>query len=90
METVLKYKTGDAHPIEKYLAFVEYCDQGHAVWTSVFGDPDAPYRLVTKSEQHPPLCRCRLTRTQDSAAFAPREEGETEPQLSPGVPLGRN
>ena len=58
MNTILRYKTGDSHPTEKYLAFVEYCDQGHAIWTSIFGDTDAPYRLATKSGKCLPHCTC--------------------------------
>ena len=70
MEIAQRYKTGDPHPVEKYLAFVEYCDRGHAIWTSIFGDIDAPYRLVTKNGQYPPLCRCASAHTRDSGAFA--------------------
>ena len=77
METAPRYKIGDPHPTQKYLVFVEYCDQGHAIWTSVFGDTDAPYRLATKNGQYPPLCRCRSARTQDSGLCGRGEVDET-------------
>jgi len=71
------YKTGDPHPTEKYLAFVEYCARGHEIWTSVFDDLDAPNRLVTKSGQYPPPCKCRSIRNEGSEAFLPRFARET-------------
>ena len=71
MELILashKFKTGDPHPTERYLAFVEYCDKGHAIWTSIFDDTDAPYRLATKSEQCPAPCRCMTIHRQNSGS----------------------
>jgi hypothetical protein len=43
--------TGDQHPFHKFLAFVEYGEQGEKIWTSVYGDTEAPYRLVKLSAQ---------------------------------------
>jgi hypothetical protein len=80
METIQKYKTGDPHPVEKYLAFVEYCDRGHAIWTSIFGDTDAPYRLAMKNGQDPPRCRCTSTHTSDTGSILRVQLDETEHQ----------
>lgn len=48
------YKTGDRHPIHKFLAFVEYDPVYGPIWTSVHPDPEAPFRLATSSKQGPP------------------------------------
>lgn len=65
-----RYKTGDPHPVYNLLAFVEYCDQGHEAWTSVFDDPNAPYRLASKSGEYPPHCRCKSSRNESNATSA--------------------
>src|ERR1017187_8365957 len=50
------YQTGDPHPKFKSLAFVEYCDDGHAVWVSISEDSEVPFRLARASGLHPPPC----------------------------------
>ena len=47
----MPYKTCDPHPHHKFLAFVEYDELGHGVWTSVYGDIEAPYRLAKLNAQ---------------------------------------
>jgi len=46
-----KYKTGDPHPVHNSLAFVEYCEHGKEIWTSVGGDSEAPHRLAKLNAQ---------------------------------------
>lgn len=41
-----QFKMGDIHPIHKRLAFVEYEEDGSAIWTSIAEDKSAPYRLA--------------------------------------------
>jgi hypothetical protein len=45
------YRTGDRHPTDNLLAFVEYCEEGHEIWTSIGGDIEAPYRLANLNAQ---------------------------------------
>lgn len=46
------YKTGDSHPKWNSLAFVEYDPAtGKPVWTSVYGDSEAPYRRARMLQQ---------------------------------------
>jgi hypothetical protein len=45
------YYTGDQHPFHKFLAFVEYGEQGERIWTSVYGDTEAPHRLLKSNAQ---------------------------------------
>jgi hypothetical protein len=46
-----RYKTGDRHPELNQTAFVEYDENGHEIWTSVYGDTEAPYRLANLNAQ---------------------------------------
>jgi hypothetical protein len=51
-ERELMYKTGDPHPTLNLLAFVEYDPETkRPVWTSVYGDKAAPYRLAKWNER---------------------------------------
>ena len=47
------YKTGDPYPNPacNLLRFVEYDENGREVWTSIYRDNEAPYRLANLSEQ---------------------------------------
>jgi hypothetical protein len=45
------YKTGDMHPVHNFTAFVEYDESGREIWTSVYGDTEAPYRLANLNAQ---------------------------------------
>jgi hypothetical protein len=46
-----RYKTGDIHPEWNLAGFVEYCEHGREIWTSVCEDSEAPHRLARLSEQ---------------------------------------
>lgn len=89
METTLRYKTGDPHPVYNLLAFVEYCDRGHEIWTSTFDDPSAPYRLARESAEFPRRCTCKSSRSEDNAESILRQEPEPQP-LDLGGPLRRS
>ncbi len=78
------YKTGDRHPVHNLLAFVGYCEEGHEIWTSVYGDTEAPYRLAKLNGQRPPCCRHTPDRISGSEVRLPQDEGQ--PLYSPGVP----
>lgn len=45
------YQTGDRHPTNNLLAFVEYDTDGVEVWTTIARDPEAPFRLALASKQ---------------------------------------
>lgn len=45
------YNTGDKHPVHKLLAFVEYEQDGTAIWTSIAEDSMAPFRLARANAQ---------------------------------------
>ena len=77
------YKTGDTHPIHNLLGFVEYCENGHAIWTTVVDDADAPFRLARKNGQHPPPCTCRKSRNFRKAQSRLREGRPENAQAVP-------
>jgi hypothetical protein len=82
-----KYQTGNPHPTEKLLAFVGYCDQGHEIWTSVFGDTEAPYRLAKLNGQYPPCYKCKRLHTSGTevAPNHPKKLPQSPPVDSPGT-----
>ncbi len=45
------YRTGDRHPTLNLLAFVEYDEKGHEIWTSIGRDIEAPFRLANLNAQ---------------------------------------
>jgi len=90
MEPILaegKFKTGDSHPTCNQLAFVGYCDDGHPIWTSVFGDPDAPYRLAKLNGQCLPCCRREPFRILGTEA--PLDQNEVRLQSAPPALLDK-
>lgn len=63
-----RYETGDPHPNPAFnlTRFVEYDELDRPVWTSVYGDSEAPYRLAALSEQ----------RRQESTSMNARSDGK--------------
>lgn len=53
MVFTVRYKTGDPHPNPalNLTRFVEYDELRRPVWTSVYGDNEAPFRLARLSAQ---------------------------------------
>jgi hypothetical protein len=39
------------HPVHNLCAFVEYDDEIGEIWTSIAGDPEAPFRLALENRQ---------------------------------------
>jgi hypothetical protein len=76
METTLRYKTGDSHPVHNLLAFVGYCEEGHEIWTSVYGDSEAPFRLAKLNGPHLPCGRRKQVHISDKEA--PSGQGEAQ------------
>jgi len=58
-----RYQTGDRHPTENLLAFVEYDGEGREVWTSIGTDTEAPYRLANLNAQRRFAGRPKCSRT---------------------------
>jgi len=73
------YQVGDTHPHHKFLAFVEYDEQGHGVWTSVYRDTEAPYRLATLNAQRRAAGTRTVPHSGDSQS-GPPDTSEAQPQ----------
>jgi hypothetical protein len=85
-----KYKTGDLHPELNQTAFVEYDENGHEIWTSIYGDTEAPYRLANLNAQGRSAgmktCSripCTETRTHhQQSSEASKEHSDAQPHKS--------
>jgi hypothetical protein len=83
------YQVGDPHPHHKFLAFVEYDEQGHGVWTSVYGDTEAPYRLRKLNEQRRAVGTRISPHSEDSQSGRP-DTSVTQQQSVQGVQPNKN
>lgn len=76
-----KYKTGDMHPELNQTAFVEYDENGHEIWTSVYADKTAPYRLASLNALRRSVgtqtC-ARTSRTDTQTAYQQSNERQTQ------------
>ncbi len=75
------YKIGDPHPVHALLAFVGYCEEGHEVWTSVYGDTEAPHRLAKLNGPHLPCGRHKHHHSSDTESRS--DQGEVRHQFAP-------
>jgi hypothetical protein len=66
-----QYKTGDKHPVHNLCAFVEYDDEIGEIWTSIAGDPEAPFRLALENRQRRSLGMRIQTCSADTADSDP-------------------
>jgi hypothetical protein len=83
------YQVGDPHPHHKFLAFVEYDEQGHGVWTSVYGDTEAPYRLAKLNAQRR-AAGTRISPHSEDSQACPQDTSATQRQSVQDVRPNKN
>lgn len=87
--TERRYKTGDMHPRHNQTAFVGYDEHDHEIWTSVYEDSEAPYRLADLNAQRRSVGTriCARTSCTDTPGYPDAGQSQME---RPGAQLHKS
>jgi hypothetical protein len=86
-----RFQTGDPHPNPAFnlTRFVEYDALDRPVWTSVYGDSDAPFRLANLNAQRRTGHMSALPDSVDIESGRPRDQHPSHTEMGEGLDKNR-